>query len=108
MAVTFLTDADRAELERMISEHTGGAVTIESILMSTEDGGENIVTFSDGSRLVVTNGHTGKTGMPGPEGPAGPVTMITAESIISALGYTPANSETITELEARITALENN
>ena len=62
MAVTFLTDADRAELERMILEHTGGAVTIESILMSSEDGGENIVTFSDGSTLTVRNGQTGKNG----------------------------------------------
>ena len=41
----------------------GTSVTITSINESTEDNGENTVTFSDGAVLVVKNGSRGKTGI---------------------------------------------
>lgn len=40
----------------------GTSVTIANITESTEDGGENIVTFSDGKTLTVKNGSKGKDG----------------------------------------------
>ena len=53
----------------------GTSVTIESVGESTEDGGNNIINFSDGTQVVVKNGSKGSTGaagQPGPEGPSGP------------------------------------
>lgn len=43
----------------------GTSVTVKSVSESTADGGENVVTFSDGKTLVVKNG---KTGAPGADG----------------------------------------
>jgi len=46
----------------------GTSVTVSSVEESEADGGENVVTFSDGNKLTVKNG---KTGAQGPQGPAG-------------------------------------
>jgi hypothetical protein len=46
----------------------GTSVTVRGVSESSEDGGENIVTFSDGKQLTVKNG---RRGLQGPEGPAG-------------------------------------
>lgn len=46
----------------------GESVTVESVNESEEDGGENVVKFSDGSELTVKNG---RQGAPGPQGPQG-------------------------------------
>lgn len=43
----------------------GTSVTISSIVESTEDGGNNVVTFSDGSILNVKNGNKGNDGTSG-------------------------------------------
>ena len=40
----------------------GDSITISSIVESSEDGGTNIVTFSDGSKLNVKNGSAGSGG----------------------------------------------
>ena len=40
----------------------GTSVTVSSVVESTEDGGENIVTFSDGTVLIVRNGNAGSGG----------------------------------------------
>lgn len=40
----------------------GTSVTVESIEVSPEDGGENVVTFSDGNTLTVLNGTKGRQG----------------------------------------------
>ena len=40
----------------------GDPVTVESVQQSPDDGGENIVTFSDGSQMSVWNGNKGKDG----------------------------------------------
>lgn len=68
----------------------GVGVTVESITESTEDGGFNIIHFSDGSELRLKNGSTGPQGEQGPPGQA---VNLDAESIASALGYTPAKEE---------------
>lgn len=40
----------------------GTSVTVQSVSESTEDGGSNVVTFSDGKQLSVKNGKTGAAG----------------------------------------------
>jgi len=40
----------------------GTSVTVSSVTESNEDGGENVVTFSDGTKLTVKNGATGGKG----------------------------------------------
>lgn len=46
----------------------GTSVTVKSVSESTADGGENVVTFSDGKTLVVKNGKTGAAGADGKDG----------------------------------------
>lgn len=41
----------------------GTSVTVESVSESTVDGGSNVVTFSDGKKVVILNGKTGKDGL---------------------------------------------
>lgn len=58
----------------------GTSVTVTSVTESTEDGGDNVITFSDGKSVTVKNGSKGSTGAKGdkgdtgatgPQGPAG-------------------------------------
>ena len=49
----------------------GTSVTVASVSESTEDGGTNVVTFSDGNKLNVKNGKAGKDGSPGADGAPG-------------------------------------
>lgn len=43
----------------------GSSVTVAAVTESAEDGGSNVVEFSDGKRLTVRNGRTGPDGTPG-------------------------------------------
>ena len=54
----------------------GTSITISNVSESTEDGGNNIVTFSDGKTLTVKNGKTGATGAKGADG-----TSVTVSSV---------------------------
>lgn len=54
----------------------GTSVTVSSVSESTEDGGNNVVTFSDGKTLTVKNGKTGATGATGANG-----TSVTVSSV---------------------------
>ena len=49
----------------------GTSVTVTSVTESAEDGGDNIVTFSDGKSVTVKNGSKGSTGAKGDEGAPG-------------------------------------
>lgn len=49
-------------------EFDGDSVTVESVTESTEDGGDNVVTFSDGNTLTVKNGTNGEAGENGADG----------------------------------------
>jgi hypothetical protein len=49
----------------------GTSIEILSIKESDENGGDNIVTFSDGHTLTIKNGAKGSTGDPGPKGDNG-------------------------------------
>lgn len=40
----------------------GASVTVQSVEQSTADGGSNVVTFSDGTKLIVKNGSKGNPG----------------------------------------------
>ncbi|MGM9642334.1 MAG: collagen-like protein, partial [Eubacteriales bacterium] len=53
------------------SGEDGTSVTVESVSESTEDGGSNVVTFSDGNTLTVKNGSKGSTGEKGDKGDIG-------------------------------------
>lgn len=46
----------------------GTSVTVSSVSESPEDGGSNIVTFSDGTKLTVKNGSKGSQGEKGEQG----------------------------------------
>lgn len=46
----------------------GASITVESVTESEEDGGENIVAFSDGKSVTVRNGRTGGRGERGEAG----------------------------------------
>lgn len=49
----------------------GTSVTVSSVSESTDDGGQNIVTFSDGKTLTVKNGSKGSQGEKGDKGEKG-------------------------------------
>lgn len=49
----------------------GASVTVTNVSESTEDGGSNIVTFSDGNTLTVKNGSKGSPGEKGDKGDTG-------------------------------------
>ena len=57
----------------------GTSVTVASVNTSSEDGGSNVVTFSDGKTLTVKNGSKGSTGDQGPAGSDG--TSVTVKSV---------------------------
>ena len=52
-------------------ETPGNSITITHITESTEDGGSNVVTFSDGTSLTIKNGSKGSTGAQGQQGDKG-------------------------------------
>ena len=54
----------------------GTSVTVSNVSESTEDGCNNVVTFSDGKTLTVKNGKTGATGAAGANG-----TSVTVSSV---------------------------
>lgn len=60
LVITF-SDNTESNLGVVVGED-GTPITIESIVESDEDGGENVVYFSDGSELTVKNGKTGAGG----------------------------------------------
>lgn len=49
----------------------GTSVTVKSVSESAEDGGSNVVTFSDGKTVTIRNGHKGSTGATGLSGADG-------------------------------------
>lgn len=61
----------------------GTSVTVASVSESTEDGGSNVVTFSDGKTLTIKNGSKGSQGEKGDTG----VTGVAGKD--GADGYTP-------------------
>lgn len=73
----------------------GQSVGIDSVEMSSEDGGSNYVTFTDSTQLVVMNGSKGSAGPQGPQGPkgdtgaAGPAGAAGATGPAGADGKTP-------------------
>lgn len=63
-----ITDADgtkTATLNDGTDGKPGDSVTVKSVSESSADGGDNVVTFSDGKTLTVKNGKRGNDGDPG-------------------------------------------
>lgn len=69
-AQTF-TEAEKRQIRENIGAGSGTSITISNVSESTEDGGNNVVTFSDGKTLTVKNGKTGATGAAGANGTNG-------------------------------------
>ena len=77
-------EARIAAIEKKIEDgEIGGSFEITNIEESTEDGGENVVTFSDGKTLIVKNGSKGAKGANGTDGKDGTVQIepLFAESV---------------------------
>lgn len=49
----------------------GTSVTVAGVSESTEDGGSNVITFSDGKTITIRNGSKGSTGAAGEKGETG-------------------------------------
>ena len=74
---TMLTVGDGLSVENGALKVTAGtSITVSNVSESTEDGGNNVVTFSDGKTLTVKNGKTGATGAAGADG-----TSVTVSSV---------------------------
>lgn len=74
---TMLAVGDGLNVENGALKVTPGtSVTVSNVSESTEDGGNNVVTFSDGKTLTVKNGKTGATGAAGANG-----TSVTVSSV---------------------------
>ena len=63
----------------------GTSVTVKSVSESTEDGGSNVVTFSDGKTVTIKNGSKGSDA------------NVTAENVNRAIGYTPVDVNDVFE-----------
>ena len=74
----------------------GASVTVASVDESTADGGSNVVTFSDGKTLTIKNGSKGSPGSDA---------TVTAASVKSALGYTPASEVAVEQISEEIAAI---
>lgn len=63
--------ADGKDGQNGIDGKDGTSVTVTNVQESTEDGGSNVITFSDGKTLTVKNGSKGNDGSPGSPGADG-------------------------------------
>ena len=69
---TMLTVGNGLNVENGALKVTEGtSITVSNVSESTEDGGNNVVTFSDGKTLTVKNGKTGAKGAAGANGTNG-------------------------------------
>ena len=82
----------------------GTSVTVANVSTSSEDGGTNTVTFSDGKTLSVKNGSKGSTGATGATGPTGPAgstgkdgTSVTVASVATSSADGGANVVTFSD-----------
>lgn len=83
----------------------GTSVTIESISESTEDGGDNVITFSDGNTLTIKNGNKGKDGASAVGGEVLPT--VSTEDNGKVLGVVNG-AWTIMTVETRVSADDGN
>ena len=77
-----------------LGEGGGGGVAIVGITESTEPGGSNIITFSDGSTITIKNGNNGSDGSDGSDGAGGK----SAYQYAKDGGYTGTEAEFATKL----------
>ena len=70
----------------------GTSVTVKSVSESTEDGGSNVVTFSDNKAITIRNGSRGSDGAAGADGQPGKDGKSAYESAQDG-GYTGTEAE---------------
>lgn len=58
----------------------GTSITVTETTESEEDGGENVVTFSDGTRITIKNGSAGSPGEDGADGETPEMTVMRVDS----------------------------
>ena len=96
-AQTMLTVGNGLNVENgALNVTKGTSITVSNVSESTEDGGNNVVTFSDGKTLTVKNGKTGAKGAAGANGTDGK----SAYQIATEHGYTGTESEWLASLHA--------
>ena len=78
----------------------GTSVTVSSVSESTEDGGNNVVTFSDGETLTVKNGSKGSQGEKGDPTDVQQTTGQSATAVMSQKATTDELAEKVTKLSA--------
>lgn len=77
----------------------GTSVIVVNVIESTEDGGSNVITFSDGHTLTVkngskgTDGSQGEQGIPGEKGDKGEKGDTGADGATGESGYTPVKGK---------------
>lgn len=81
----------------------GASVTVQSVSESAEDGGSNVVTFSDGTSLTVRNGSKGSKGDDGSPGEAGadgysPTVTVSQSNATATITVTDKDGTKTTEL----------
>ena len=75
----------------------GTSVTVASVTESAEDGGTNVVTFSDGKKLNIKNGSKGSDGAQGADGSPGAAGKDGVSPTIAVSAITGGNRLTITD-----------
>jgi hypothetical protein len=66
-----ITDANGTKTFDVMDGKDGTSVEVERLEESAEDGGQNLVIFTDGTELNIRNGQKGNKGDKGDTGPAG-------------------------------------
>lgn len=74
-ATITITDQSGTTVADIANGKDGESITIESVLGTDADGGENTVRFSDGTELIVYNGRKGTDGRNGSNGYSPEVTL---------------------------------
>lgn len=75
----------------------GTSVTVASVTESAEDGGSNVVKFSDGKTVTIKNGSKGSDGAPGADGSPGAAGKDGVSPTIAVSAITGGNRLTITD-----------
>ena len=75
----------------------GTSVTVASVTESAEDGGNNVVKFSDGKTVTIKNGSKGSDGTPGADGSPGADGKDGVSPTIAVSAITGGNRLTITD-----------
>jgi len=90
--------SEMAEMILSVAGEDGTSVTITSTTESTADGGNNVVTFSDGKVLTIKNGTKGSKGDTGDPGVPAIVKSITKTGSVTTVVFEDVNGQNEIEI----------